>query len=454
MMEELNLVLAPVFREDTVTELRVTAALSRVESAEPVLRVSRRTVGIPFAEFSGLTLSDDVGEVPFELRDLPSERSFVEEAGVFPARPIEGALRWSYTALPRVLPEGYHSSPYFDFRAEPGGINSAGLIFLILPGGGTFDTSITWDCQYMPEGARGVWSLADGDARQEAAVDTLLYSYYMAGVMNAVEEGAFGIYWFGEVPFDIAAAAGRVRELFRYMCGFFGDSDPTYRVFIRRDPFEKSGGGTALKRSFMTGYSAQTVPRMEDWFCTIAHEMVHNWPHMDDEPAGKGTWYTEGIAEYYSAVLPFRAGIVGAEETARHIGSKAKRYLESPLRGLSNADLAKIYWTDRRAQPVPYGRGFLYLANVEAQLVRAGRGSIDDITRRFVKDGENMEPEHWAQFIAERLGPQGLKEFEEMKAGVPVIPDTEGFGGFFAVSEVSVEVEGESILSYEWRAKA
>ncbi len=453
-MDRLSLVFAPRFADGTVTDMRVSASLSKAPDAEPCLRYARRTVGIPFADFSGLTLSDDAGGVPFEAREMPAERSFVEETGIFAARPIQGALRWTYTVAPRVLPEGYRSSPYFDFRAEPGGVNSAGLTFLILPEAGTYDTSVGWDLRGMPDGARGVWSLGTGDVRRETDVETLKFSYYMAGDMRATEQGAFGIYWFGDVPFDIGAAAARVRALFRYMCDFFGDTDPTYRVFIRRDPFEKSGGGTALKRSFMTGYSAETVPRTEDWFCTIAHEMVHNWPHMDDEPAGKGTWYTEGIAEYYSAVLPYRAGIVGAEETARHINGKAKRYLESPLRDMPNMELSKIYWSDRRAQPVPYGRGFVYLSNVEAALARAGRGSIDEIAKRFVKDGEMMQPEHWEQFISERLGAEGVRAFEAMKQGVPVVPDPEGFGGGFEVREVTVEVDGQQVQSYEWRAKA
>jgi hypothetical protein len=454
-MEKLSLTFRPRWKGGSVAEMLVSAELSAVSCGEGlVLSYQRSTVAIPFAVYDGLTLSDSAGEVPFEMRDMGVEESFVERTGIYASRPVSGALCWSYTVYPRVLPEGYTSSPYFDWRAEEGGINGAGLAFLILPDEGEYDIVIGWDMRDMPEGARGIWSLGAGDTVRRTDMQTLRYSFYAVGGMNMEEWGEFGIYWFGELPFDIRAVSGRLRDLFAYMCRFFGDSDPTYCVFIRRDPFEKSGGGTALKRSFLTGYSAVTVPRMDDWYCVLAHEMVHNWPHMDDEPAGKGTWYNEGIAEYYSVVLPYRVHIVDAEETVRHINEKAGKYLNSPLRDLSNRELAKIYWSDRHAQAVPYGRGFVYLSNVEAQLKRASRGSIDDITKLYTTDGTVMQPKDWTSFIWERLGDKGLREFENMEAGKLVVPDLEGFGGTFLVSENETELNGRPAKTYEWSVKA
>jgi predicted metalloprotease with PDZ domain len=43
----------------------------------------------------------------------------------------------------------------------------------------------------------------------------------------------------------------------------------------------------------------------------LAHEMAHNWPRLD-LPLEHSS-YTEGIAEYYSLVLPYRFGIYTRE---------------------------------------------------------------------------------------------------------------------------------------------
>jgi len=427
-----------------------TSAASAEKSGDvPAFVYSKNTVTIPFARYDGLIIADELGMVPFECRDINTGKSFVEAAGVFPLRPLFGLVQWSYTVYPRILPENYRSSPYFDFRAEPGGMNSAGLTFLILPERCPVEADLRWDLTGLPEGARGVWSLGTGNVVRKTDTDELRFTFYAAGMLKAEEEGEFGIYWFGEPPFDIRTAADRIRMLFSYMRAFFHDTNPVYRVFLRRDPFEKSGGGTALPRSFMSGYNRNHVPSMEDWFCVLAHEMVHNWPAMDDEPAGKGTWYTEGMAEYYSAVLPFRAGIVDAAETARHINEKLGRYYESPLRTYTNAELAKIYWSDRRAQPVPYGRGMAYLANTDAALRRAHAGSLDDFAKLHLTTNP-CEPEDWVRFIHEKLGDTGDAAFAAMKAGELIHPDEEAFGEAFAVRDKIIEIEGKPEKTFEW----
>lgn len=452
-MARLALTFRPHWENGSISNMQVSAILSSFQKTEgPLLTAFQRTVGIPFAKYDGLTLADENGTIAYIEKPVSSNQCFVELIGIFSEREVTGSLKWEYTVYPRVLPEGYTSSPYFDFRAETGGFNSAGITFLFLPADDKWETHIHWDLSDLPDGARGVWSLGTDDIACEADAETLRFSYYMAGLLHAQERGEFGIYWFGDVPFDIDVASKRIRDLFSYMCEFFHDTEPVYRVFLRRDPFEKSGGGTALARSFMSGYSAIKPPDIEHWLNVLAHEMVHNWPSMNDEPAGAGTWYAEGIAEYYSALLPLRAGLADAEETARQITNKAARYYECPLRYLSNDELAAIYWSDRRAQAVPYGRGFVYLANVDAQLKRAGKGGIDEIGVRYQK-GNPMEPENWISFLRDNLGEQAIVEFEEMKAGKLLTPDPDGFSGLFTVTEKQIEIDNKPELGYEWRVR-
>lgn len=85
-------------------------------------------------------------------------------------------------------------------------------------------------------------------------------------------------------------------------------------------------------------------------------------------------------------------------------------------------EIPKIQWKERLAQECPYGRGFLYLANTEAQLRRAGKGSIDDIVKQFGWD-RPMHPADWKAFLQERLGREAVVQFEEMTAGKFLEPD-------------------------------
>ena len=65
---------------------------------------------------------------------------------------------------------------------------------------------------------------------------------------------AFGMYWFGEPPFNVAKVAGTIKDVFLYMSKFFDDDQKSYRVFLRRNPYRGTGAGTTLERSFMFSY--------------------------------------------------------------------------------------------------------------------------------------------------------------------------------------------------------
>lgn len=453
-MEKLSLVLKPRWENDTVVDIEVSSSIetSVFSSAPALFYCAEGWLCVPFAVYDSFEISDDLGPVPYVDRKATSMWG-IEVNGLFFERPLQGNLKWSYRIFPRVLPEGYRSSPYYDFRAEPFGANgSVGFAFILPPIQSQFRVALHWDMSRMPKEARAVSSLGAGDFEIDTDGWTFRTCYFATGIMNAEENEEFGIYWFGEPTFEIRPATKRLRELFTYMCDFFQDTNPTYRIFLRRDPFEQSGGGSGGTRSFMSGYSASGTVDTDDWFCVLAHEMVHNWPRMDDSTVGTGTWYTEGTAEYYSAVLPYKAGIVDAEETARQINKKAKRYLDNPFRYLSSMEIPPIEWKDRRAQTVPYGRGMLYLANVEAQLRRLGKGSIDDITVLFYEHNM-MQPADWEAFIRERLGAEGIQDFEEMKAGKLIVPDPDSFGGYFTVTEKEIELNGKMEKTYEWSVR-
>ena len=306
---------------------------------------------------------------------------------------------------------------------------------------------LKWDMSDMPENSRGVFNYACGDFTKIFNSRELRMSYFAAGIMKAVETENFGVYWFSDPDTDMLPLAEKLKDMYLYNSKFFNDENGVYRIFFRRDPFEKSDGGSAAYRSFMIGYSALGTTDWDRLYTVLCHEMIHNWPMMDDSITGTATWYNEGCAEYYCTMLPLRAGFATAEYEADQINEKLGiRYYDNPLRELPNMELAKIQWQDRRGQIVPYGRGMVYLANTDAELKRAGKPSIDTIITSYNWDNQ-ITLEIWENFIRENLGEEGIREFEDMKAGKLIKPDPDAFDGKFDFYEVPITVDGETMTS-------
>lgn len=207
------------------------------------------------------------------------------------------------------LPE---KAPELEYCAEGfvGLCPFSGAFSLILPQNPVrFRLSLIWNMSEMPDDARAVWSYGNGNVEKEMSAWNVRFTFYGVGRMQAAEDGGFGIYWFSKPEFEVEATTERLVQLFRYMREFFRDKEPTYKIFLRRDPFKISGGGSGAGKAFISGYSAFGGMDVKRWLNVLAHEMVYNWPCMDMKIPGYGTWYSEGTAEYYSTVLPYRVGL-------------------------------------------------------------------------------------------------------------------------------------------------
>lgn len=459
--DRLTLTLAPCWAEDTVSFMTVSGTFPASGLPEDLgtaaLDYPDQAFGglCPFPDYEELTISDDLGEVPYRLDAAPSCYGAATFRGFYFQRKPEGTLRWRYRILPRVLPEGYRSSPYYDFRAEPLGLNGSGMFAFILPNTGerTVSLRLDWDLSKMPENARGIWSYGEGTVERALTSWQIRLSLFATGVMDCLEQPDFGVYWFSPPNFDAKGTAERLYPIFRYMKTYFHDVASCFRVFLRRDPFPISGGGSACPYAFISGYSAMGGMDEDRWFNVLIHEMTHTWPSMVDFNVGEGTWFSEGCTEFYCTMLPFRGGFLDADFTVARINEKAKgRYYDNPYRELSNMEIPAIQWKDRRAQTVPYGRGFVYLANVDAQLRRLGRGSVDDILI-----GHNimspLTPGDWREFIAQRLGEHGVREYEDMLAGKLLRPEPDLFGPQFTTIEEEIQLDGKPVVSYRWEVK-
>lgn len=460
-MDTLNLTLAPRWGNDTVMDMTIRGAFPAsgipADNAKPALDYSDQAFGgiCPFPDYEELTISDDLGEVPWRLDAAPSCYSAATFKGFYFERPVQGTVRWSYRILPRILPEGYRSSPYYDFRAEPLGLNGSGMFAFILPNTENAQARIhlDWDLSNMPEGARGIWSYGEGSVEKVLSAWQIRLSLFNTGIMQSVEHGCFGVYWFSEPYFAVKDVAERLYPIYQYMADYFHDTGSSFRVFLRRDPFEISGGGSACPYAFISGYSAMGGMDADKWFNVLIHEMTHTWPSMADFNVGEGTWFSEGCTEFYCTMLPYHGGFLDAEFTVKCINAKIQgRYYDNVHREMPNMEIPKIQWQDRRAQEVPYGRGFLYLANVDLQLRRAGKGSIDDIVVKY-SVADPMPLQEWKDFVLERLGEKGLQEFEDMAAGRLMVPEPDLFGPEIVTVRDEIELNGKKTISYHWEVR-
>ena len=289
----------------------------------------------------------------------------------------------------------------------------------------------------MQPGSRGVTSLGDGEVRTIGPSSRFAFSFYAAGPLKtypATTTGDFAMYWLTPPTFDTTQLAQGIQKLYAYMSKFFRDEGQPYRVFIRRNP-HRSGGGTALPGSFMFGWNEATAPNAENLQSLLAHEMTHNWPDLDGEH-GDTAWYSEGAAEFYSIVLSYRAGVLSTDQFLKAINARASGYYTNPYLRASNREAAEHFWNDWSAQRVPYGRGFMYLTQVDAKIraKTSSKHSLDEIVVALYDRRKKAQPrgiDLWLELVAADLGDEAKRDYDAMVAGTVLVPPENAFGPCF-----------------------
>ncbi len=465
-LPKLEIVLKPHHDGREIVHMDVAYSIQGLELAagETLAEIYPVIASIPACEFSaeGLTARDAAGDLPLSVADGPGQWGALRKWTA--DRKTEGAIALRYRVYPRVLPEHYTSSPYFDLRTEPGGINGAGVTFLVLIKDQEYQVCLHWDLAEMPDGSRGIWSKGEGDVSILAKPETVAYSYYAAGEIKSwktPENERFAFYWIAEPNFNVDEVAAVIYRLFKINTTFFEDPDAPYKVFARRDPFPESGGGTALADSFMFGYSDEKIPTTTTMRNMLAHEIVHNWPRIEDTEANR-IWYDEGTAEYYCTMLPYRAGMTTLEDVRDEIMQRAQKYYANVHRDMPLAQAAELCWKDRRTQVLPYGRGFFYLLSVDRSIRLASGGArcLDDVVLDFVRKERQTKVkaklDDWIEALSRELGKDARPAFEAMSRGDLIVPDAAWFDGAFKIKMGKVEQyalrgeKGPLVDSYIW----
>lgn len=390
---------------------------------------------------TGLSAIDADGEIPLTVRDDPA-KGMVWSRHWLAGRATRGEVVVRYLAPVDNTPPTRGSGPPYALRTEGGGVSGVGNTFILLPEDKLArQIGLRWDLRAMPQNSTATSSFGEGDVTlPDGPADQLASTVFMAGPMKrepaTVSETGFSAAWMGTPPFDPAPLMAWTNRLHGWMSGFFQDKTiPPYRVFLRYNPIN-AGGGTALTRSFLTTYGADT--KGDSLKGTLSHEMVHTWTDSD-----AGQWYGEGIAVHYQGLLPFRAGLLSPEEFLEDLNETARRYYANPLNGTPDAEIMPRFWEDTRIRVLPYDRGGLYFAVLDGRIRKAsgGRRSVDDLVlemnRRFVA-GRKADDAAWVEMLTREIGDGGRKLHEAMLAGALMLPEPDDFGPCFTRTTAKV----------------
>lgn len=355
-------------------------------------------------------------------------------------RSIDGTLTVLYRVPISNAPNPLGAAPPLELRTEDGGFSAAGRTFLALPDTSvSYRTEIKWDLSALPAGACGLSSFGVGDIIVDQPVKTerLRQAFYMGGTVGRepaipLGDGFFSA-WQGSPPFDPKELLTWTERLYAYYFHFFQPRVQPYGVFLRRNPVNP-GGGVESSNSFMGTFGPKTDP--QDLKSTLAHEMIHTFISGLDGAEGEDQWFSEGIAVYYERLMPLRAKAISDADFLRNLNFTAARYYTDALNTTPDGDIWKHFWEDTRIRTLPYDRGSLYFAVVDAQIRKAsaGRRSLDDLIFSVLEQqrrGEPVSRQTWVDLLVREAGPRAKTEFEQMLAGKVVLPESAAFGPCF-----------------------
>ncbi|MGB8013455.1 MAG: hypothetical protein WCF68_17720, partial [Terriglobales bacterium] len=334
------------------------------------------------------------------------------------------------------------AAPPLELRSDSGAFSGAGASFLLLPeNDAARPIQIRWDLTAMAAGAVGVSSLGKGDVTtsEARAVSSLQSCYFMAGRVQLFPENpppaGFFSAWHGSAPFDLRELVASEEKLYAFYGKFFKRAATApYGVFLRENPVN-AGGGMELSGSFVATFGPRT--KLDELKVTLAHEMLHTFVGGLEKPEGlSSSWYSEGMAVYYARLLLLRAGQITPAQFLDDLNSTAGRYYTDALMATPNAEIPARFWADTRVRVLPYDRGSMYFAVVDAEVRAAsgGKHTLDDLLLAMLERRQRKLPldeSAWVELVTKELGEKGKTEFAAMLAGATQLPEPGSFGPCF-----------------------
>ncbi|KAJ0383361.1 hypothetical protein COL922a_010607, partial [Colletotrichum nupharicola] len=164
--------------------------------------------------------------------------------------------------------------------------------------------------------------------------------------------------------------------------------------------------------------------------------------------------YNEGGAEFWSLTLLWRAGMLNTDQYLNEMNTRAVDYYTNPTVNFTDEKAQDVAWEIREAQRIPYGRGMLHFANIDAQ-TRAkynGTQKLDNLAIPFLhtcQQSGNCGAEEWFPLLKSSLGQEAVDDWNKVSSGQPLIKPVEGsLGPCFEVAQ-----NGTSPVVYVWKVK-
>lgn len=390
------------------------------------------------ADLTDVTFLRDGRALAAEIRDEREDDANSVRYWTVPGGAGPVTVRYAFAVDPSR--EGL-ALPQYEMRSDGDGLSGAALAFLVLPADDVARTvRIDWQLDGLGEGARAVSSLGPGNAKSARLLRSaeLGSTYIMVGQPGLFADDAFFAAWLGDFAFEARDLMDWAAKLHHYYGDFFGQVPESFGVFGRTNALNP-GSGIGLTDSFAFTFDDK-VPS-EELKGLLAHEMLHAWVNsldgMMDAPGGLySSWFGEGLAVHYQRLLPWRAGLIDDEAFLADLNSTAGRYYTNALIDTPNDEIPGGFWRDTRIRVLPYDRGSLYFAKVDAD-IRArsgGQRSLDTLVRAMLAErraGKPMDLAMWKRLLREELGEEGVRQFEAMLAGAVAIPPSDAFGPEF-----------------------
>lgn len=450
MTAHLQVTLAPGARG-----IRVRWRLDGVElqEGEPLCRLPLTIAGAPTLELDdGLLASDAAGALPLTA-SLVDDADDGETRRWSVGRTTSGSVEVSYLAEP-VAAEPAAATPPLELRAEEGGLSGAVKCFVVLPTGpDDLSFELRWSRPSGPDGPDVGWtavcSLGDGDGDQGelagAGLERLGDTYVMCGDLQGRHhrDGQLSTWWLTSPRIDIEAFSRRLGATYQVMSEAFDAPTHAYRVFLRAHP-HRGANASAHPASFVMALNPDDPLDEAAIYETIAHELVHEWLHLDG-PADEVTWFNEGSADYFSLVLPLRAGLVDDDAFLRAVNFEAREAYASLRRDLSMKEAQPRFFSDFLAHRLPYARGLLYLADLDARLraADAAGNGVDDVVRGVLegrRTGERVGVEQWCALVEQVSSVDEMPFLDALVFSGHGRPGHGSFGPQFVMETVQVPV--------------
>jgi predicted metalloprotease with PDZ domain len=311
-----------------------------------------------------------------------------------------GAIVVTYRV--RIAPVDSHR--YQGIHAHAGGFEGLGSTFLLLPDvNDVYRAHVVWSLAGAGDAAQAVSSFGTGDSATAGPLDRLRSAFYMAGPVGrlALDDGPthFRGAWLGRPLFDPTEAAvwaARARDGQR---AFFRDTDPApFTFFLRPIPgLGASWVGNGGPSSFLL-LAGDKLPWSRLARFAVAHELTHAWIGVAgsgvrfDGPEGSSYWFTEGFTVHYTRALLLRDGLATPAEFLDDLRERTERFVVNPDKALPNEAIVKGFFKSNTINKLPYDRGMLYAAEVDAA-IRArsgGKRSLDDLVLGLLESARSL----------------------------------------------------------------